>query len=224
MSGLEEVTGPAVEPISRIEAREHLRLDDDVDDAQVRAYVLAARIWAENYTGRALITRTVAQYLDAFAEVEQPLWEGWKTGPNIVNYQNFIELALAPAISVAHIKYFTDDDTEHTWAASNYYVDTVRSPARIVLRDGGSYPTSLRAANGLKITYDAGYGATPQLVPEPIRVAMLQYTAFLYEHRGDFERFPPPQPPKVLTQLLQPYQIMRFGSSPYGTLIRSGIG
>ena len=194
MSGLEEVTGPAVEPISRIEAREHLRLDDDVDDAQVRAYVLAARIWAENYTGRALITRTVAQYLDAFSEVEQPLWEGWKTGPNIVNYQNFIELALAPAISVANIKYFTDDDTEHTWAASNYYVDTVRSPARIVLRDGGSYPTSLRAANGLKITYDAGYGATPQLVPEPIRVAMLQYTAFLYEHRGDFERFPPPNP------------------------------
>ena len=33
MSGLKIVTGPAVEPISRVEARDHLRLDEDVDDS-----------------------------------------------------------------------------------------------------------------------------------------------------------------------------------------------
>lgn len=224
MSGLEEVTGPTVEPISRIEAREHLRLDDDVDDAQVRAYTLAARMWAENYTGRALITRTVAQHLDGFSQLDTPLWEGWKTGPDIIKYENNIELAMAPVISVANVKYFTKDDTEHTWASSNYYVDSVREPARIVLRSGGNYPTNLRAANALKITFDAGYGATPNAVPEPIRVAMLQYVAFLYEHRGDFERFPAPTPPAILTQLLQPYQIMRFSGTPYKALPVAGIG
>lgn len=221
MSGLEVVTGPAVEPISRIEAREHLRLDDDVDDAQVRAYVLAARIWAENYTGRSLITRTVAQYQDSINEVDSNLWEGWRTGPSVINYQKHIDLQLSPVVSVANIKYFTDDNTEHTWAASNYYVDSISDVAKIYLRDGGSYPTELRAANSLKITYDVGYGTTPLSVPEPIRIAMLQYCAFLYEHRGDFDGS---NAPKALTQLLLPYQIMRFSSTPYSQVLRSGIG
>lgn len=224
MSGLEEVTGPAVEPISRIEAREHLRLDDDVDDAQVRAYTLAARMWAENYTGRAFITRTFAQYLDGFTKIDMPLWEGWETGPDVVNYRNNIELAMAPVVSVSHVKYFTKDNTETTWASSNYYIDAIRSPARIVLRDGANYPTNLRSVNALKITFDAGYGTTPNSVPEPIRVAMLQYVAFLYEHRGDYENSQSTSPPKILTQLLQPYQIMRFSSTPYKSLPLVGIG
>ena len=118
----------------------------------------------------------------------------------------------------------TDQDVETVWPAKNYYVDTIREPARVILRDGGSYPTELRAANALKITYTAGYGTTTQSVPEPIRIAMMQYCAFMYEHRGDFERFPPPQPPKLLTQLLQPYQIMRFSSTPYKGMVRAGIG
>ena len=224
MSGLVVETQPEREPLTVIETRDSLRLDDDVDESLVMSYIIAAREWAENYTGRALITRTMQQWLDGFVHVDMPLWEGWKTGPNILNYQNHIELALAPVISVSNIKYFADDDTETTWNATNYYADTIREPARIVLRDGGSYPTELRAANAIKITYTAGYGATSQNVPEPIRIAMMQYCAFMYEHRGDFERFPPPQPPKVLTQLLQPYQIMRFSSTPYKGMVRAGIG
>ncbi len=39
MSGLVEVTGPSVEPISRIEARDHLRLDDDVDDDSMKTRI-----------------------------------------------------------------------------------------------------------------------------------------------------------------------------------------
>jgi hypothetical protein len=222
MSGLQITSGPAVEPITRIEAREHLRLDDDVDDAQVRAYILAARIWAENFTGRAFINRTVHQWLDGFLPVDTPLWEGWKTGPSTAYYQNHLELALAPVASVTEIKYYSDDDTEYTWAASNYYVDTVREPSRIVLRDGANFPTNLRAANGLKIVYEAGYGTQGLSVPEPIRVAMLQYCTFLYEHRGD--NVENPTPPAVLNQLLISYQIMRFGSTPFQNIVRTGIG
>ena len=224
MSGLKVETPPSREPLTVIETRENLRLDDDVDETLVMSLIIAARQWAENYTGRALITRTVQQWLDGFIEVDQPLWEGWKTGPDIVNFQNHIELALAPAIAITDIKYYADDDTETTWASSNYYADLIREPARIVLRDGGNYPTNLRAANALKITYTAGYGATTASVPEPIRVAMLQYCAFLYEHRGDLEGNTMPQPPKVLTSLLQPYQIIRFGSTPYKGMVRAGIG
>jgi hypothetical protein len=336
MSGLVVETQPAREPLTVIETRDSLRLDDDVDETLVMSLIIAAREWAENYTGRALITRTMQQWMDGFVPVDMPLWEGWKTGPDIVNYQNHIELALAPAIAVSDIKYYndgdaedleyavtvaggvividgasqptltlkrgstyrfkqddasnsshpfkfstaehgthgggneyttgvtfsgtagsagsyteitvdasapdalyyycgnhsnmggaltiTDQDVETVWPAKNYYVDTIREPARVILRDGGSYPTELRAANALKITFTVGYGTTTQSVPEPIRIAMMQYCAFMYEHRGDFERFPPPQPPKLLTQLLQPYQIMRFSSTPYKGMVRAGIG
>ena len=336
MSGLKVETPPSREPLTVIETRENLRLDDDVDETLVMSLIIAARQWAENYTGRALITRTVQQWLDGLVELDQPLWEGWRTGPDVVSYNNHIDLALAPAISVSSIKYYndgdaenleyavtvdggvfvidgnsqatltlkrgstykfkqddssnsthplrlsstsdgthnggseytsgvttsgtagssgayteivvpmdapdtlyyycsnhsgmggsltiTDQDTETTWSPTNYYVDTVREPARVILRDGGSYPTDLRASNALKITYTAGYGTTTASVPEPIRVAMLQYCAFLYEHRGDLEGNTMPQPPKVLTSLLQPYQIIRFGSTPYKGMVRAGIG
>lgn len=224
MSGLVVETQPAREPLTVIEVRDALRLDDDVDETLVVSFIIAAREWAENYTGRALITRTIQQWLDGFIPVDMPLWEGWKTGPDIVNYQNHIELALAPAITVSDIKYYSDDDTETTWPSTNYYADTIREPARIVLRDGGSYPTQLRTANAIKITYTAGYGTTTQSVPEPIRIAMMQYCAFMYEHRGDGEGNVVPMPPKLLTQLLKPYQIIRFGSTPYKGMVRAGIG
>jgi hypothetical protein len=167
MSGLKIVTRPALAPISRIEARDHLRLDEDFDDGQVRAYIAAATEWAENYTGRALI------------------------------------------------KYYADDDTESTWASSNYHVDTISTPARIVLREGATYPTDLRDANGLEINFTAGYGTNPSDVPESIRVALLQYMTFLYEHRGESEGATQPKLPAVIHALLDPYKVIRFNASSF---------
>ena len=223
MSGLEIVTGPTIEPISRIEAREHLRLDDDVDDSQIRSYIMAARQWAENYTGRAFITRTVRQYLDATPVRNDPYVAGHYTGHQAAAHSTSIELAAVPAISVTSIKSYDDGGTATTWADSNYYVDVVSDIGRVHLRDGGTWPSDLRAANGLEVNYTAGYGSSPSNVPEPIRLAILQYMTFLYEHRGDFERFPPPTPPAVLGTLLQPYKVLRFGGNPYQKVYRTGI-
>jgi uncharacterized phiE125 gp8 family phage protein len=224
MSGIQVATAPTSEPLTVLEAIDHLRLDSDVDETLVMSLIVGAREWAENYTGRAFITRTIHQWLDGFVAADVGLWEGWRTGPDIIRYENHIELAQTPVISLTHIKYFDDDDAESTWAATNYYVDTIREPARIVLRDGGTFPTELRAANGIKIVYEAGYGSSPLNVPEPIRLAMLQYCAFMYESRGDFEGNTAAQPPKILGSLLRPYQITRFGSTPFRNMVRAGIG
>lgn len=220
MSGLKIVTGPAVTPVSRTEARNHLRLDDDVDGSLVRAYIQAATDWAENYTGRFLVSRTCQMMLDGARELESPLWEGMRTGPSNVAYLDHIELAAAPVISVESIKYYSDDDTQYTWAASNYFVDTFSEPAKVVLRDGGTYPTDLRAANGLEINFTAGYGSNPSAVPEAIKVAILQYIAFLYEHRGDNEAGM--QSPPVLRALLDPYRVLRFNTSAYNKMLKTG--
>lgn len=224
MSGLEIVTGPTIEPISRIEAREQLRLDDDIDDSQVRSYITASRIWAENYTGRALINTTFAQHLDGYVDnTPEPYWEGMKTGPSLIKNISEIEIAKAPVVSVTDVKYYKDDNTEHTWAASNYYVDIYGDVGKIVLRDNGTFPSDIRASNGIKVTFVAGYGATPNSVPEPIRMAMMQYMSFMYEHRGDDEGRKISLSP-IIPTLINPYKVTRFGATPYNKMIRSGIG
>ena len=223
MSGITVVTKPADEPLGLTEVKDFLRLDDQVDDSFIRGFIIAAREFAENYTNKALITRTLKFSIDGISEVDTGLWEGMKTGPYMTYYNNYIELPVAPAIAVSSIVYYDDADTQSTWSSSAYYVDTVREPARIVLRDGQSFPTNLRKANGMEITYTAGYGSYPTDVPEAIRVAMMQYITFLYEHRGDFERFPPPKPPVIIGSLLDPYKTYRLGVSPYAATYKSAI-
>ena len=223
MAGLKVTTEPTIEPISIEEAKEHLRLDDDVDDIPVKTFIKASRLWAEKYTGRAFITRTVQQYLDSTASVLDPLYEGMRTGIETRAYSNYIELAASPAISVTSINYYNDSDTQSTWATSNYYVDTITDLGRIYLRDGGTFPTDLRAANGLEINYTAGYGASRSDIPDDIRLAMLQYMTFAYEHRGEQEGGTPPMPPKILSTLLNPYKIIRLGVHPYANILRTGI-
>lgn len=221
MSGLKIVAGPSVTPVSRTEARNHLSLDEDIDDSQVRSYLQAAIDWAENYTGRFFINRTCQMMLDGAREIDDILWEGMRTGHSMVSYVDHIELAATPVVSVESIKYYNDSDVQSTWSATNYYVDTFSEPARVVLRDGGTYPTDLRVSNGIEINFTAGYGTSPNNVPEAIKLGILQYTAHLFEHRGDSEVAI--QPPKVIRSLLDPYKVLRFNSTPYDTTFRTGV-
>ena len=48
MAGLEVVTGPTQEPITINSIRDHLRLDELVDDIQINGYIIAERQLAEN--------------------------------------------------------------------------------------------------------------------------------------------------------------------------------
>lgn len=224
MSGIQTIAEPGVEPVTAAEVRAQVRLDDDTDDAVVTSIIIAARNWAENYTGRVFINRTMRMWLDGTPAHTERLSEGIRTAPYMVNNVGYVEIGASPVVSVESIKYFDDADTEYTWDSSNYYADIVRDPARIVLRDGGTFPTDLRRANGLQINFTAGYGASRNTIPEALRMAVLQYSAFLYEHRGDFERFPAPTPPAVVRTLLQPYKVIRFGSTPYQTMFKASIG
>lgn len=213
MAGLKIITAAVDLPLSMTETKDYLRLDEQIDDGLIRGLILSANEFVENVTHRSLITRTLKLSIDATYQNDIPIREGIYTAPDKRFYKSFIELPNSPVQSVTHVKYFNESDVESTWATSNYYVDIEREPARIVLRDGGEFPTDLRNANGLEVTYVAGYGNNPSDIPESLRLAMLQYVTFLYEHRGDFERFPPPQPPSIMQTLLQPYKIYKFSDS-----------
>jgi uncharacterized phiE125 gp8 family phage protein len=92
-------------------------------------------------------------------------------------------------------------------AASKYYVDTSREPARIVLRTGESFPTALRVANAIEVIYVVGY-ASAYAIPEPIRLGMFQHIAHMYEHRGDMgEYLQAREIPAMIKMLYAPYRI-----------------
>ncbi len=213
MSGLTITTAPQNEPLDAAETISYLRIDANVDTTLINNLIKAARFWAEDYTNRTLLNTVYTLSLDSVGYHDVPIKEGVYTGAYKVPYMNYIELPRSPVSAVTHVKSYDDSDNVSTFATSNYYVDTARVPARIVLRDSGTWPTDLRNANGIEVTYVAGYGSNRSDIPEAIRTAMLQYIINLYEHRGDDEGRGLTAPIMV-TSLLQPYVVMRYGVSP----------
>ena len=187
MGGQSVTTGASIDPLTYAEIRDYLRLDEGVDETLLITLLKMATQYVEKFTGRALINRTITLFIDGIDEVDVALYEGTRVGPDLSIRKRYIELPTTPVSSVSSISSFGDDDTESPYASTKYYVDTVREPARVYLRDGEAWPTSLRVANGLKIVYVAGYGANRSDIPEAIRLGILNIIAFNYEHRGDFE-------------------------------------
>ena len=205
MAGLQVTTAPSVEPLNLQEVKEYLRVEDSTDERVLRPYVESVRRIAEEHMGRALMSQTLTLFVDSFDEMEDPLWEGMRTAPYLNYYKNYITLPRAPVTSVTSVSTFNDSDTETTMAASRYYVDSVREPARVVLRQGETFPTALRVANAIKVVYVAGY-TSAYAIPEPIKLGMLQHIAYLYEHRGDMYEASKPLPPAIKT-LYSPYVV-----------------
>jgi len=212
MAGLKVKTEPTQEPVTLQEVKEYLRVDDATDERVIRPYIESARRFCEEHTGRALMTQTLTLFLDAFEDIDNPLWEGTRTGPYLNYYKNYVVLPRSPVVSVTHVKTYDDADTATTLAASKYYLDSAREPSRIVMRTGESFPSALRVANAIEVEYITGY-TTQYNVPEPMRLGILQHIAYLYEHRGDMYDASLPYPP-MLRSLYAPYVIHKgMGSS-----------
>ena len=158
------VTEPTVEPITTAEAKLYLKVDISDEDALIAELIKAARIMAENYTGRQLVTATWELYLDEFPEV--------------------IELYRCPVGSVTSIKYYDSDNVLQTLSTDYYTVDAVSQPARIAEAPDYAWPSTEDRVNAVIVKYDAGYGLAAS-VPEPFKVAIKLTVGHLYETRQD---------------------------------------
>ena len=217
MAGLKIATEPNQEPISLQEAKDYLRVENSTDERIIQAMIETARRFAEEHLGRSLMQQTIHQFIDGYDEMEDPLFEGFRKGPFLTYYKNYLTLARPPVQSITSVSTFNDSDAETTFASTKYYLDNVREPARVVLRNGETFPTSLRVANAIKIVYVSGY-SSPFSIPEPIRLGMLQHVAHLYEHRGDM--YSAAAYPPSLQKLYSPYVVMKGLSS--STLLSTG--
>lgn len=204
---LRVIVPPTTEPVSVDLARQHCRIDADYDDSLVAMYVTGARMWAEAFLNRALFTQQL-QYNVTWAPpptatplVPQSLIVFPLNWPPLVKRP--IELPRAPCVSVESITWGPIDDM--TLAdPSDYDLNLLVEPGYIAVK-----PQLLPRIpqQSMSINYTAGYDPSdPEAVPMPIRLAILNLTAFLYEQRGDAGG----EMPAFARNLMQPYRLWTF--------------
>ena len=167
---------PAVEPVTIEDAIESLGLASDYPVTRLHNLIRSARALAETYTNRAFITQTIQLQLDAFPPGRVPWWDGVRQG-SIRQFESFeaIELPRPPVQDVIEVRYFDSENAGHVVDDAWYSLDPISEPARVVLNAARSWPQPTRAKAAVLVTYRAGYGATPTLVPPLVRDAILAH-------------------------------------------------
>lgn len=186
------VTAPTAEPVSLAEAKLHLRVDDNADDALIAALITAARQHAEHDTRRALVTQTWKLALDAFPD-------------------GMVRLEHAPVSEVVSVVYTDPNGTVQALDAAAYKLDAISEPCRLVPSYGNSWPASRSEVNAVAITYTCGYGQ-PEAVPESIKRWMLLRIGALYENREEVltGRAITLAPLPFVDALLAPYRVLEY--------------
>jgi uncharacterized phiE125 gp8 family phage protein len=163
---LKLITPPALEPVTLAEAKAHIRVDGNDEDALITSLITAAREYCEGFQNRSYITQTWGLWLDSFPS------------------EDYIRIPLPPLQSVASIKYYGTDNAEYTMDAADYFVDDKSEPGRAVLAYNKTWPTTaLRPANGVCIEFVAGYGDAASDVPQKAKQAILLLIGHWYANR-----------------------------------------
>jgi uncharacterized phiE125 gp8 family phage protein len=156
------LAGPAEEPVSLVEAKAFLKLDDTGEDALVRTLISAARLHIEGLTGKALLAQSWRLVLDAWPQDRE------------------IKLPVTPFVSLTGIAAYDEDGESHEVALAQF----LDAPDRLILpKPIADMPSNLRARQGIEIDYVAGFGTEPEDVPADIKQALLTLVAYWFEHR-----------------------------------------
>jgi len=157
--------GPNVEPVEVEDFVTHSRITvaNEPDYAYLRGLLKAGRQEVENASWSALISQTWEQYFDAFAD------------PLVLDMQ--------PVLSITSITYTDTDEATQTLATSVYELGEDNGKGIVRLKYSQTWPATLGYEDVVKVTFKAGYGTTPEDVPEHLKSAIRIYAAHYYEHR-----------------------------------------
>jgi hypothetical protein len=204
---LVETLPPAAEPVTLEDIKLHLRVSADVDDNAILQMLAAARQTAENYTSLSLISRNYSLFLDAWpSRHTKEWWDGTREGIVQMAQAREVWLPKPPLMSVTAVRVYDASGGVTIYPPSSYFVDFRGIPGSLILKDGVAAPQPGQIANGIEIQFTAGYGATAATVPAPIRQAIRQIVAHMYERRGDDVSAALEKSGAV--SLLQPYRFM----------------
>ena len=135
-----QTTAPVCEPITLIEAKEHLRVSGDNEDQYIAALIATARRYVENYTGRQLVCAT------------------WRLG-----LKQFPGAAIfppkPPLVAVSSITYLDSGRTRQTLASSVYDVRTTPVPPFVEEAYGQVWASAYEETDSVQVNYVAGWVA-----------------------------------------------------------------
>ena len=181
---------PAAEPVTLADAKAHLRIAHDSEDALLQGLIRAAREDLERATGIALIDQDWRLALDA-----------WPS-------QGCALLAVHPVRTVLSVTAFGTEGEASLIDPADYQLDTLSRPARLHFE---ARPEPLRMFNGIEIDFSAGYGEAGTDVPDLLKRAMLLLVGHWYEFRAHFE--PAEQPvsyPAAYDRIVASYRSRRL--------------
>lgn len=145
---------PALEPLSLIEAKEHLRVEYGEENQYIQNLIRSARYTCEQLTQRVYIQRTLDQKHECWA------WQ--------------LEVFPGPLQTISSVKYFDSDGVEQTVDDSLYFANPAASTYGIRFTTDFTFPTlHLSRPAPITVRYVAGYSTDPLSLPEHIRQAML---------------------------------------------------
>ncbi len=151
---------PPALPVTLAEAKRHLRVSHDDDDALITSMIEASTSYLDGWggiLGRALEPQTVQIALDAFPAGE-------------------IELPLGPAVSVVSVAYTDTTGAPQVVDPADYELDAFSMSGWII--PSAPWPAAMAAINAVKITWVAGTGC-----PAAVRAAILLHVGHLYANR-----------------------------------------
>lgn len=161
------VTGPSSEPLTATEAKNHLRVDVSDEDAQISSWIVAARKYVEQLTGRALMPQTWDVLFDDFA-CDQ-IW-----------------LPKAPVSAITHVKYYATNGTLTTLSSDAYLSELPAGDdaglARIEPIYGTSWPIVQCRMSAVQVRIVCGY-ANAAAVPDGLKAAMKLLIGHWYANR-----------------------------------------
>ena len=161
------LTPPApAEPVTLAELKLYCKILSDKEDPILTAMGKTARALIERYTKRSWYKHDWTMSFDG--------------APG-----RLVDLVYGPIITFTSIKAFQLDNTEVVVDTALYTVDVDADPPRVFLNSGQLWTPDLRANNSFKIRYLAGFAIPADSVPEDIKLAIKEMTAYLYQHRGD---------------------------------------
>ena len=193
---LRVVTEPTVEPLTLAEIRLHLGetvydTDGHPNDALFTAAGIAARSWAEEFTGLALAPTDFELLLDAFPEESE------------------IELPRPPVLEITSVQYIDQALDTQTVSVANYSLDHYQRPGWLLPAPDFSWPATAAVANAVRVRYRSGFvslattdeTSTQVLLPGAIKAALSILVGVFYRQREDAVI------PEGVKSLLRPFRI-----------------
>jgi uncharacterized phiE125 gp8 family phage protein len=158
-----ELSPPAVEPLTLVEIRAHLRLDTEDEDALLLALAIVAREHLERETGLVLASRDFRLCRD-----------DWPV-------DGILTIPRGPVRAVSAVTVYDAEGAPQAVDLAGHLLDGEARPARLWLRD---VPQPGRAMNGVEVEFSAGFGESGHDVPETLKRAMLVHVAAMFACRG----------------------------------------